>query len=201
MLLAGDERGHTQNGNNNTYCQDNELTWLNWEECPASEDLLEFTKKVIQLRKSQPVLQRRRFFHGRSIRDEHSLEIAWLDPDGKMMSEQTWNDPNVRCLGVHLSGGKVDTDEFGDPIIGDHLLILYNADHGHPIDFQLPVLESGEPWEVVFDTATGAEDAPTSESCYELNPCSVAVMRSRVKQVHVDVAEMEGERLNKTMVK
>lgn len=107
MLLAGDERGHTQHGNNNAYCQDNELTWLSWDECPANEDLLRFTKKVIQLRKSQPVLQRRRFFHGRSIRDEHSVEIAWLDPDGKIMSEGTWNDPNVRCLGVHLSGGKI----------------------------------------------------------------------------------------------
>lgn len=200
MLLAGDERGHTQHGNNNAYCQDNELTWLSWDECPANEDLLQFTKKVIQLRKSQPVLQRRRFFHGRSIRDEHSVEIAWLDPDGKIMSEGTWNDPNVRCLGVHLSGGKMDIDEYGDPIIGDHLLILYNADHGHPIEFQLPILESGEPWEVVFDTATEVEDNPTSESCYTLNPCSVAVMRSRVKQVHIDVAEVESERLNKTIV-
>ncbi|MGV3485105.1 MAG: glycogen debranching protein GlgX [Planctomycetaceae bacterium] len=198
MLLAGDESGHTQRGNNNAYCQDNELTWLDWEHDERQAKLLEFVKRVIELRHSQPVFQRRRFFHGREIRGKRP-DISWLDPNGEEMSEQSWNDPIVRCLGVHLCGGKIDNDEYGEPIIGDHILMLFNADHATQIDFVLPAVESGAPWTRVFDTALPDDpEVAINGSKYSLQPCSIVVFKSAVEEKAVAAIEMPQERLNQT---
>jgi glycogen operon protein len=178
MLLAGDELGHSQNGNNNAYCQDNEITWLSWELNHEQIELLEFTRKVIALAKAQAVFQRRRFFHQRREDGRATPEIEWLSPDGKPMTDQAWNDHHVRCLGVHLRGGRIEVDEYGEPIIGDHILLLFNADHSLTIPFVLPTIESGEPWRRLFDTAVSdstAEEIPMESSTYDLQPVSVVV--------------------------
>ena len=98
------------------------------------------------------------------------------------MSDEDWNTPHVRCLGVHLRGGRIDVDEYGEPIIGDHILILFNADHTLKIPFNLPPIETGEPWQRLFDTAIDEPDGePIKASTYDLQPVSVAVFRSPVK--------------------
>jgi isoamylase len=201
MLLAGDEVGHTQHGNNNTYCQDNELTWLNWEFSEGQVELLNFVRFVIALRVEQPVFQRRRFFHGKPLRGRSSPEIKWLDPSGSEMSDEAWNTPHMRSLGVHLVGGKADVDEYGEPIIADHILMLFNADHAVEIPFHLPCLDSGAPWEWVFDTASlqAPEDAVVLASSYPLQPCSVAVMRSRVERPEIEVSHLTAEILAKSV--
>ncbi len=189
MLLAGDEIGHTQGGNNNAYCQDNEITWLNWNLNEQQQKLLDFVKRVIKIYNEEQTLHRRRFFHGKSLHGDHSPEIAWLDPNGKEMSAEAWQAGHVRCLGVHLLGGRIDVDEYGEPIIGDHLLILFNADHAHEIAFALPDLSDDAPWERLLDTANEEPDVDEPEEdgkdvseagAYKLQPCSMAVFRAPV---------------------
>ncbi len=186
MLLAGDEISHTQQGNNNTYCQDNELSWLSWEIDEWQQQLQAFARKVIGVVREQPTFHRRRFFHGQSLRNRERTEIAWLDPSGKEIPDEAWHSQNMRCLGVQLFGGLIDVNEYGDPIIGDHLLILFNADHAMEIPFTLPPIESGEHWIRLFDTAIDeapdAEDEPISSSTYRLQPCSMAVFRAPVPE-------------------
>ncbi len=182
MLLAGDEIGHTQHGNNNAYCQDSEISWLNWDLTPAQESLLKFTRRVIEFFREQPVFQRRRFFHGQAIQGAEAPEIAWLDPAGEEMPDGSWNKGFVRCLGVQLFGGKIDVDDHGEWICGDNILILFNADHANTIPFVLPVPEEqDEPWELILDTAEDDIAGEVSlEESYPLQPCSVVVLRSRV---------------------
>ncbi|HEX5472185.1 MAG TPA: glycogen debranching protein GlgX [Lacipirellulaceae bacterium] len=188
MLLAGDEIGHTQRGNNNAYCQDNEITWLHWDLDDRKKSLLDFVRRLIAIYRDEPTLHRRRFFHGKSLHGDQSPEIAWLDPSGNEMSADDWKTNHIRCLGVHLIGGRIDVDEYGTSIIGDHLLILFNADHVQEIPFELPTLsdECG-PWERLFDTARFAFDveAPKAKgevvsSDYKLSPCSMVVFRAAV---------------------
>lgn len=199
MLLSGDEVGHSQQGNNNAYCQDNELTWLDWDWDEQSIELLEFVKRLIELRKSQPVLQRRRFFHGRAIRGVDSPEITWLDPNGREMSEASWNNPIVRCLGVHYRGGKIDVDEYGETIIGDHVLILFNADHGNPIHFELPDVATGNPWQRVFDSSSPNENGTDIlQSSYTISPCSVVALRSLVEESDLAAAAIDKELINES---
>src|SRR5262249_31428757 len=102
MLLAGDEMGHTQHGNNNAYCQDNEISWLNWELKEEQAALLEFFQRLIEFWRGQPVLQRRRFFHGRAIQGEAIKDILWYAPSGREMSLAAWNTGYARCLGMLL---------------------------------------------------------------------------------------------------
>src|SRR5262249_38269649 len=144
MLLAGDEIGHTQNGNNNAYCQDNEISWLNWQLTPDQEALLKFTRRVIGLFQVEAVFHRRRFFHGQAIQGAEAPEIAWLDPSGAEMSDESWKESFVRCLGVQLFGGEIDVDEHGESILGNTMLLLFNADHVNEIDFVLPEITNGD---------------------------------------------------------
>ncbi len=198
MLGAGDEIGHTQNGNNNAYCQDNETAWIQWEMTPDREKLLRFTRHVITILHQQPVFQRRRFYHGKSLRHD-SPEIQWLDPSGKEMSDEAWNTPHVRCLGVHLVGGRIDVDEYGEPIIADHILMMFNADHASTISFSLPPVESGEYWHRLFDTAVELEDAELEDgeeikaSSYQLQPVSVALFHSPVLAAEIPQATKASE--------
>jgi glycogen operon protein len=189
LLLAGDERSHTQRGNNNAYCQDNEISWLSWKWGDREQNLLDFTRRVIAIWHQQPTFHRRRFFHGKSLRKTETPEIAWLDPTGKEMADKQWNEPHMRCLGVHFRGGMIDHDEYGEPIIGDHVVILFNADHTMEIPFALPELNGKDKWECLIDTAideppgeaktaTDAAIKPSSVAAaraYKLRPCSMAV--------------------------
>jgi glycogen operon protein len=187
MLLCGDEVAHTQQGNNNAYCQDNELTWFNWELTPDRQGLLRFVRRVIGIYNEQPVFHRRRFFHGKSLHGGAKVpELTWLDPTGKEMPDEAWNAPFMRCLGVFLYGGSVDVDERGEQIKGDSVLILFNADHGNTIPFQLPnPPDDGEAWELVFDTMhTEFPEPAPAPSKYELGPCSLALFCSQRK--HAD---------------
>jgi glycogen operon protein len=157
MLTAGDEMGKTQHGNNNAYCQDNELSWLDWDLDDRRRALLGFTRRLVRLRLSQPVLQRRRFFRGRQMWDSSLKDLAWFRPDGTEVTEEDWQQPFARAVAFLLGGDAISTpDERGRRIVGDTLLVLLNAWH-EPVTYVLPDLEWGQEWEVLLDTA-GATD-------------------------------------------
>jgi isoamylase len=185
MLLGGDETGNTQQGNNNAYCQDNELAWSDWNLTPESQAFLEFVKKIIAIRSEQPALHRRRFFSGRSIRGTGIKEIHWLDPAGKQMTDEAWNAGFVRCLGVFLDGDIGEVDERGESVSGDSLVILLNAHH-EPIPFLLPPVAQKAPvLELLIDTAApDAEPRPFDPAGpFPLQGRSLAVFRWRVPLV------------------
>ena len=152
MLCGGDEIGRTQRGNNNGYCQDNELSWHDWNLDRADRDLLAFTRFVTALRKHHPVLRRRRFFFGRRIRGSEVKDLSWFRPDGREMTDEDWNNGFTRCLGLRLSGDAInEVDADGRPVVDDTLLILLNAHH-EPIPFVLPAHHRGVRWETILDT-------------------------------------------------
>jgi glycogen operon protein len=152
MLYAGDEWARAQNGNNNAYCQDNELSWLNWEHNAEQKELLAFTKKLIRLRRTHPVFRRPKFFQGRRIRGSEIKDVMWFNPGGNEMSDEEWASPFVRCIGVLLSGDTIDVLSFeGEPIRDETFLLLINA-HFEPIVFVLPGQEHLE-WMLILDTA------------------------------------------------
>jgi glycogen operon protein len=146
MILAGDELGHTQKGNNNAYCQDNQTTWLNWDLNERQKNLLGFVRHVIQLRHEHPVFRRRRFFSGKAIEGADAPDIAWLNVDGSEITTETWSQGWVKSLGVILFGDSIDVDECGEEISGDTMLVLFNAAPGHVISFALPELDEQQPW-------------------------------------------------------
>jgi glycogen operon protein len=152
MLLHGDEVSRTQQGNNNAYCQDNELSWVDWNLDDARRRLLEFTRRLIWLRRMHPVFRRRHFFQGRRVRGSDMKDLAWFRPDGKQMTDEDWNNPFTKCLGVRLTGGAIDeVDEHGEPIVDDTFLMLLNAHH-EPMPFVLPAHRRGAGWERILDT-------------------------------------------------
>ncbi len=180
MIRAGDELSHSQGGNNNAYCQDNEISWLDWELGPEKRQFLEFTRDVIALWRSQPVLQRRRFFQGRRIRGGEVKDILWLEPTGKEMTDEDWNREFARCLGMLLPGDAMDErDNNGDPIVGESLLVLMNAHH-EAISFRLPPYGAADQlWELLLDSYE--PKAPVRRfrraQRYELQGRSLAVLR------------------------
>ena len=152
MLLAGDEFGRTQEGNNNAYCQDNEISWFGWEHDERQAQLRDFTKRLIQLRKDHPVFRRPKFFRGRRIRGSEIRDVMWFNPGGNEMTDEEWSSPFVRCLGMLLSGDTADVVTFeGAPIYDDTFLLLINSHH-EPIQFVLPGQEHLG-WELILDTA------------------------------------------------
>ncbi|MBU6994119.1 glycogen debranching protein GlgX [Ferrovum myxofaciens] len=162
MLVAGDEMGRTQQGNNNAYCQDNAINWLSWELKPQDQDLLEFTRSIISLRLKHPLLRRRYFFQGRSIRGGDVKDIIWLKPDSTEMSDDDWNQPFSRCLGLHLIGDSLfETDKYGQRLIDDNLLLLINAYH-EDIAFTLPEFDEHSCWDALLDTFDGTGIPETS---------------------------------------
>jgi isoamylase len=154
MICGGDEMGRTQRGNNNAYCQDNELTWHDWRMDDARRALLAFTRRMLALRAAQPVLRRRKFFSGGWVHDSDLKDIAWFRPDGGEMTPEDWRLPFVRSLGMLLNGQAIPTpDPHGERIVGDTLLVLMNA-HDGDLDFVLPLSEWGERWGLLVDTAS-----------------------------------------------
>jgi isoamylase len=161
MLVAGDEMGRTQQGNNNAYCQDNTISWLSWELKQQDKDLLKFTQRIISLRNEHPLFRRRYFFQGRPIRGGEVKDIIWLNPDGAEMSDEDWNQKSSRCLGVHFVGDSLfETDGRGRRLIDDNLLLLINAYH-EDIAFTLPEFDGHHSWDVLLDTsdATGIPES------------------------------------------
>ena len=180
MILAGDEFGKTQNGNNNAYCQDNEISWLNWEHSADAESLFEFACRMIHFWRQQPVLQQRRFFHGRAIHGKEQKSTAWYSAAGVEMSDEEWNTGYARSLCVVLSGDNLDVDVHGEQISGDTLAVVYNGDHALEIPFKLPMLTEDSEWELVLDTFDGSDQAREAPgNVYPLRPCSLAVFRLR----------------------
>jgi glycogen operon protein len=152
MLLAGDERSRTQQGNNNAYCQDNPLSWLDWRLDDEQRALLAFTKKLIWLRREHPIFRRSTFFKGRPLRGAQVSDILWLRHDGHTMSDEDWNSASTRALGVFYSGeGLDDLDAEGHNLCDDDMLMLINS-HEEPREFVLPFAEDPRAWELVIDT-------------------------------------------------
>jgi isoamylase len=153
MLTAGDELCRTQGGNNNAYCQDNEISWIDWTLTPERREFLEFTRRIIRIWKDHPVLRRRKFFQGRRIRGAEVIDIAWLDPSGAEMTDDMWNSPEVRGLGVRLDGDAIqEVNERGERIVADTLLVIFNAGD-QPLSFVLPPTAPIERWDTLVDTA------------------------------------------------
>ncbi len=166
MICGGDEIGRTQNGNNNAYCQDNEISWFDWNLDDRKKALLEFTTALIELRKGHSNLHRRKFFQDRKIspatvqrRQIDGLEvqdIAWYRPDGQQMTEEEWTAGWVRCLGMRLSGRTVDdVDRYGEPLRDDSFLLCLNPHQEH-IQFYIPPCSASCNWELIVDTRDAA---------------------------------------------
>jgi glycogen operon protein len=183
MLLSGDEISRTQGGNNNGYCQDNEVSWLDWEMDDRKEALLAFTRELIALRKAHPVLHRRRFFQGREIHGSGIDDISWFTPEGEEMDSDSWSSPWARSLSMRLGGealGEVGPD--GELVTDDSFLLLVNAHH-EPISFVLPAAPEGHRWSLVVDTNTATVDASgeirSGGESYELNSRSLALFQEQ----------------------
>ncbi len=152
MLCGGDEIGRTQRGNNNAYCQDNELSWFNWKLDADNQDLFQFACRVIALRQKHPALHRRKFFRGRQIRGADVKDITWVRSDGHEMTDAEWDAHWVRSIGMRLDGrnlGEVDLE--GRMISDADLFVILNA-HTEGVNFTIPIWDSEEPWHVELDT-------------------------------------------------
>jgi isoamylase len=154
MLLSGDEFGQTQHGNNNVYCQDSPVAWLNWNLSEEQRALLDFVRTLMRLRKTQPVFRRRHFFQGRPIHGAKIKDLYWLKPEGSEMSDGDWASGFARCLGMVLPGDQIsEVGENGERIVGDSFTILFNAHH-EPISFRLGTRHRNLRWTCVIDTAS-----------------------------------------------
>ena len=176
MLLYGDERGRSQRGNNNAYCQDNELTWLDWSADEEGHALLAFVRRLAALRARHPVLRRRRFFHGRRVHGSDVRDIVWLKPNGEEMGERDWFANYVRSLGMLLNGQSMhEWSELGELVQDDPLLILLNA-YWEPLPFTLPALD-GSTWHLLLDTAQPElGERPYAERDYRVGARSLVVL-------------------------
>jgi glycogen operon protein len=182
MLLAGDEIGRTQWGNNNAYCQDSELSWIDWEH--QDEALCAFTRRLVALRRAHPVFRRRRWLVGRPIQEGHREDIAWFRPNGARMREADWHRDGVASLGVFLNGHGIPTpDKHGDRIIDATFYYMLNAHH-EPMEFVLPRRRWGTRWTLVFDTAADPLGAP-DERAFSASDRVMVESRSMVLLIRV----------------
>jgi glycogen operon protein len=162
MLLCGDEAGHSKKGNNNTYCQDNELSWINWEK--ADHGLMDLTSKLIHFRREHPVFSRKHWFIGRPIRARGLTDIAWFLPDGIEMEEEHWKTGFAKSLGIFLNGkGISSVNHRNEPIVDDSFYIIFNA-HFEALDFKLPEKKFGKCWKKIWDTADPAACTASKEN-------------------------------------
>jgi glycogen operon protein len=152
MLLAGDETGRTQGGNNNAYCQDNEVSWMDWDLAARHPGLLEFTQVLSGLRHQHPVFRRRRFFRGVPAGGDHVADIAWLTPGGRQMTDDDWRTPHAKAMAVFLNGDAItEPGPQGEPVRDDSFLVLLSA-QGEPVRFALPEAKFGRRWSLVLNT-------------------------------------------------
>ena len=154
MISHGDEIGRTQNGNNNVYCQDSEMSWMDWSLCETNADQLAFTRKVVQLRKNHPVFRQRRFFEGKPIRSGDQVrDIAWLTPAGEEMTPEDWGSGLDKCVAVFLNGEAIPApNERGERVVDDSFLLCFNA-HDKAVDFVAPNRAYAQQWTAELDTA------------------------------------------------
>ena len=181
MLAAGDEIGRTQQGNNNAYCQDNEISWLAWQLDEPRRDLLAFCRYVIGLRRAHPVFHRRRFFQGRRIRGADVEDVSWFEPSGQEMGDNAWDEHFVRALMVRLAGESMDeVDARGERVVDDTFVVLFNAD-ANTMTFTLPSHRPGLQWERVLDTSAPDWHRPRllRSMRYRLHGRSLAVFRTQ----------------------
>lgn len=179
MILHGDECGRTQGGNNNAYCQDNPIAWMHWDWNDDQRAMFQWTKRLVALRKTHPVLHRATFFQGRAIHGEDVKDIEWYRPDGREMDDEDWSHGMIRCIGLLLNGQLMEEfDAQGHLLRDDVLLLLFNAYH-ETIPFTLPGAEDGPVWRVLLDTSNPDDDTMTPwspGSCYPLQGRSVALL-------------------------
>jgi isoamylase len=177
MLLGGDEMGRTQGGNNNTYCQDNEISWYNWEK--VDENLLEFTGKLINFRKNHPAFRQRGWFLGRPIKGTDRYDIAWYAADANEMSDDAWKEGFAKSVGVFINGKAIAAPNFrGDPVEDDIFYVIFNA-HYEPLSFVLPAVKEGESWHKVLDTSQEGfvdEEVTSSDETVLVEGRSVVVL-------------------------
>ena len=181
MIAHGDELGRTQRGNNNAYCQDNELSWVDWELDDERRALLDFTRRLVHLRRDHHVLRRRRFFRGDAGAEAGLGDMVWFLPDGHRMQDSNWHWDAARAVGVFLNGDAIsEPDHNGDPVSDDSFLILLNG-HYEPLDFRLPGAAFGGKWEVVVDTAEALDCGPelAAESSVRLEARSTLLLIRR----------------------
>jgi isoamylase len=191
MLLSGDAIGHSQRGNNNAYCQDNDISWIDWNESSADQQLVGLVQKAIALRKNHPMFRRRNFFLGRAIKGAGIKDILWLRPDGGEMTDEQWNQEHARTLGMFLSGSAVDeVDERGQAITDENFLLLMNAHH-EEVPFLLPTAASNMRWIALIDTSCQTSRSPGVQyeagDSYPLQARSLALLVERQRdQVRQD---------------
>ncbi len=185
MLLAGDEMGRTQQGNNNAYCQDNEISWVDWSLDERKVALLEHARALIALRNAHPVFRRRRFFQGQAIHGSGVKDIGWFTPDGAEMDDARWRAPDIATLGVFLNGEEIpDRSRRGERIVDDSFLLLLHGD-AEERAFTLPGLPWAKEYELVFHTMidrTDPDDEPTvylAGEGIQMLPRSLAFLRKR----------------------
>ncbi|WP_280153930.1 glycogen debranching protein GlgX [Piscinibacter sp. XHJ-5] len=179
MLVAGDEIGRTQGGSNNAYCQDNEISWLDWTLAPRHEALFEFVRTVIRLRCAHPTFRRRDFFDGRPLFGGQLKDVLWLKPDGSEMTSQEWEHAHARRLGMYLAGAAIDdVGTRGQPVFDDDFLIMFNAD-ADDVPFTIPDI-AGEAWQPVLDTFESGPPAPRelrAGEAYDVRSRSLVVLQ------------------------
>jgi len=188
MLLAGDELGRTQRGNNNGYCQDSELSWVDWEGAAQHADLLEFTCALSQLRRAHPVFRRRRFFSGLAgsaqDADGGRQDLVWLTPAGHQMTDSDWSAGYARSLGVFLNGSAItEPGPRGESVQDQDFLLLVNA-HSSPVTFTLPGRGFAASWNVVVDTSGAAKESAAHGARVEVAGRAMMVLRSTAPAGH-----------------
>jgi isoamylase len=152
MLLGGDEIGRTQGGNNNAYCQDNKVSWFDWQLAEGNEDLMNFCRELIFFRRQHPVFRRRKWFQGQAIHGFGVTDISWHNPDGTEMTQEQWDAGHIKSIGVFLNGNQIPSPgSQGERISDDDFLMFFNA-HYETIEFRLPEPLQASPWSVVIDT-------------------------------------------------
>ena len=172
MLLGGDEIGRTQRGNNNAWCQDNEISWIDWSAC--DEELLAFARRLIELRRAHPVFRRTRFFDGTG---EHLPDVWWMRPDGRRMTRRDWDNTESRAIGIFLNGDELGAEtRAGEEVRDDSFLVLFNA-FFEEITFRLPARRFGTHWELVLSTGNCACERPVPGADVVVESRSLALFR------------------------
>ena len=171
MLVAGDEIGRTQHGNNNAYCQDNEISWLDWKN--ADHEFLDYVRRLIHFVKAHPTFGRKRWFQGRPIKGAGLEDIVWFLPDGSEMSDEHWNHHFAKSLAIYLNGrGLHLTGPKGESIVDDSFYLIFNA-HYDALEFSLPSTKYGKQWMKILDTSL------TEPSNEEYNANDILVVKGR----------------------
>jgi len=183
MIPAGDEFGRTQQGNNNAYCQDNEISWLDWGLDDARKELLDFVRRIVALRRAHPTFRRQHFFEGRAIHGTGLRDIVWYDPSGAEMSDEQWRAHHARCLGMYFDGAAIaEQDRRGRQVRDSDFLVMLNAS-ASALQFRLPLPHPQARWSLVVDTArvpqfASREGERLGSTRYPLEARSVVVLES-----------------------